>query len=111
MAVIPDLTIAEISAEIEDATLAAWWNAAAAMPADVDTAEFFAKTLQACFIAQSKKNTAGAPQIGEALNSYPAPVTSAVQTDVSTGLQTFTASYSVGVRAAVDLNLTSPQYT
>ncbi|HYW20322.1 MAG TPA: hypothetical protein VE956_13630 [Nodularia sp. (in: cyanobacteria)] len=109
MALIPDLTKPEISTEISDTVVQTWWEATPALPIGADTAELFAKILQAAFVAQSKKNAAGTPAPGEALNAYPAPLTGTVQTDTTTGLQFFNAAYSVQIAAVVDLNVTAPQ--
>lgn len=108
MAVVPDLTIAEIVAEIDDTDLATWWTDAAPLPASVQTAEFFAKCLKAAHIAQQKKNLAAAPAVGEALNSYLAPITSNPVLDITSGLQTFTAQHTVRVVSPVNLDLAVP---
>jgi hypothetical protein len=110
MAVVADLSFPEISAKITDATLKTWWDSLPALPAGVETAEMFAKLLQASYAAQSVKNTAAtpAPTAGEALNAYPAPTTGTVQTDPASGLQFYNASYGVNIVAAVDLNTTTP---
>lgn len=110
MAAVSDLTTAEISAEITDSSLATWWDGLDALPSDVAYSEMFSKLLQAAYVAQTKKNAAAEPAVGEALNAYPAPTTGNVQTDTASGLQFFNATYSVQVVAAVDLNLTSPSY-
>lgn len=109
MANVADLTKQELADEITDEMVKAWWEAAPALPQDVDMVELIAKSLQGAYIAQTKKNNAaGDLQAGEALNSYPAPSTSNVTTDVATGIQTFTATYSVNAVFSVDNNLAVP---
>ena len=110
MAVVPDLTFSEISAKITDPTLRTWWDSLPSLPGGVDTAEMFAKLLQASFAAQVSKNTSTTPlpAPGEALNAYPSPTTGTVQTDPESGLQFYNASYGVNIIAAVDLNATTP---
>jgi hypothetical protein len=109
MAVVADLTFAEISAKITDTSLKAWWDGIDPLPSGVDTAEMFAKLLQSAYVAQVAKNTAaGTLATGEALNAYPAPTTGTVQTNAPTGLQFYNATYGVNIIAAVDLNTTTP---
>ncbi|MBH8553399.1 hypothetical protein I8751_13645 [Nostocaceae cyanobacterium CENA357] len=110
MAAVADLTFAEISAKITDSSLKTWFDAIAPLPSGVDTAEMFAKLLQAAYVAQVAKNTAAAPVVGEALNAYPAPTTGTVQTDTTSGLQFYNATYGVQIVASVDLNTTTPSY-
>ncbi|MBE9199085.1 MULTISPECIES: hypothetical protein [unclassified Nodularia (in: cyanobacteria)] len=109
MSLIADLTIAEVAAEVADPLVQSWWEDAANLPAGADTAEFFAKTLQAAFIAQSKKNAAGTPAVGEALNAYLTPQATAPVTNTTTGEQSYTITHSVQVLASVDLNVVIPQ--
>ena len=98
-----DLTLAEIAAQIPAADpLKAWWDAAAALPADTTTSEFFAKTLKAASDAQIAKN-ANLP-VGSRLDGYPVPVNGPVTT-ASNGLQSFVATYSVRSRVAVNLHV------
>lgn len=113
MAVVSDLTFAEISAKITDSSLKAWWDAIPVLPVGIDTAEMFAKLLQASFVAQVAKNTAAVPALvaGEALNAYPSPTTGTVQTEPTTGIQFYNATYGVNIIAAVDLNTTTPART
>ncbi|MEH2172201.1 hypothetical protein [Nostoc sp.] len=109
MATVSDLTFSEISAKITDSALKTWWDGLDSLPAGVDTAEMFAKLLQAAYTAQVAKNTAaGTLATGEALNAYPAPTTGTVQTEPTSGLQFYNASYGVNIVAAVDLNTTAP---
>lgn len=113
MASVPDLTLAEISAKISDSALKTWWDAIGALPAGVGAAEMFAKVLQASYVAQVAKNAAAspAPVVGEALNAYPSPTTGTVQTDSTSGVQFYNATYGVNIIAAVDLNTTTPART
>lgn len=98
-----DLTLAEIAAAIPVADpLKAWWEAAAALPVDTTTNEFFAKTLKAANDAQRAKNTS--LTAGSRLDGYPAPTNGPVQIDAATGTQSFTATYSVRCRVAVNLD-------
>ncbi|MEH2170794.1 MAG: hypothetical protein V7K41_29915 [Nostoc sp.] len=110
MAVVADLTFPEISAKITDSALKTWWDGIDPLPSSVATAEMFAKLLQASYTAQVAKNTATTPTptVGEALNAYPAPTTGTVQTEPTSGLQFYNASYGVNIVAAVDLNTTTP---
>ncbi|MBW4425320.1 MAG: hypothetical protein KME50_12940 [Nostoc desertorum CM1-VF14] len=110
MAAVTDLTFAEISAKISDTALKTWWDGLDPLPAGIETAEMFAKLLQASYTAQVAKNTSATPALvaGEALNAYPAPTTGTVQTDAASGLQFYNASYGVNIVAAVDLNTTTP---
>jgi hypothetical protein len=110
MAVVSDLSFAEISAKITDPDLKAWWDAIPAAPVGVDTAEMFAKLLQASYAAQVTKNSSmtPAPAPGEALNAYPAPTTGTVQTEPTSGLQFYNATYGVNIVAAVNLDVTTP---
>jgi hypothetical protein len=114
MAAVPDLTKAELIAEISDAALAAWWTASDALPGTVGLAEFFAKALSAAYVAQTKKNIAAGDLtplvLGEALAAYDAPTTGTVVTDALTGEQSFTATYSVQTISAADLDTTAPIY-
>ncbi|MEJ1929902.1 hypothetical protein WDZ92_06415 [Nostoc sp. NIES-2111] len=110
MAVVGDLTKAELISEITDTAVATWWTNAPALPVDVDMVELFAKSLQAAYIAQVKKNAAGTPEAGESLNAYPQPATSNVTTDIETGIQSFTATYTVNAVFSVDNNLAVPAY-
>ncbi|PHJ54505.1 hypothetical protein VF06_37445 [Nostoc linckia z4] len=109
MANVADLTFAEISAKISDSSLKTWWDDIDALPNGIDTAEMFAKLLQAAYVAQVAKNVAaGNLVVGEALNAYPAPTTGTVQTITTSGLQFYNATYGVNIVAAVDLNTTTP---
>lgn len=110
MAVVNDLTFTEISNKITDLDLKTWWFSLPTLPTGIDTAEMFAKLLQAAYLAQIEKNntTTPLPTAGEALNAYPAPTTGTVQTDATSGIQFFNASYGVNIIAAVDLNTTTP---
>lgn len=109
MAAVPDLTFAEISVKITDSDLKTWWDGIDALPNGLDTAEMFAKLLQAAYVAQVAKNAAAGNLVaGDALNAYPSPTTGTVQTDTGTGIQFYNATYGVNIVAAVDLNTTAP---
>lgn len=99
-----DLTIVEIAAQIPaDDPVKAWWEAAAAIPTDTGTNEFFAKTLKAASDAQRVKNT-NVPA-GQRVDGYPAPVNGPVTTNATTGMQTFVSTYSVRTLVAVNLDV------
>ncbi|WP_375501657.1 hypothetical protein [uncultured Nostoc sp.] len=110
MAVVGDLAFSEISSKITDTALKTWWDGLDPLPSGVGTAEMFAKLLQAAYTAQVTKNTGTTPTptTGEALNAYPAPTTGTVQTDATSGVQYYNATYGVNIVAAVDLNTTTP---
>lgn len=98
-----DLTLAEIAAQIPSADpLKAWWDAAAALPSDTTTSEFFAKTLKAASDAQVVKN-AGL-SAGNRLDGYPLPTNGPVTVGAN-GVQSFIATYSVRSRVAVNLDV------
>ncbi len=108
MAIVPDITKAELIAELTDSTVADWWTASDALPANTDMSELLAKTLLAAYVAQVKKNTAATPEIGEALAAYSAPVTSTVAVDTEDGTQSFTSTYSLSIESAVGIDLSVP---
>lgn len=99
-----DLTIAEIAAQIPSGDpVKAWWEAAAAIPSDSTTSEFFVKTLKGASDAQRIKNT-NLPA-GTRINGYPGPVNGGVTTDAATGMQSFVTTYSVSSRVAISLDV------
>lgn len=98
-----DLTFAEIAAQIPQADpMKAWWTAAAALPANTTTNEFFAKTLKAASDAARTKNTNRTA--GSRIDGYPTPTNSPVTIDATTGEQSFVATYSVRTRVSVNLD-------
>lgn len=99
-----DLTFEEITAQIpETDPMKAWWTAAAPLPADTTTSEFFAKILKAASDAQRVKNVNLA--VGSRIDGYPTPTNGAVTVDAATGMQSFVATYSVRTRVAVNLDV------
>jgi hypothetical protein len=99
-----DLTFEEITAQISTTDpMYAWWQSAAALPADTTTSEFFVKTLKAASDAQRVKNTGLAA--GNRLDGYPSPTNGPVTIDAASGIQSFVATYSVRSRVAVNLDV------
>lgn len=99
-----DITIAELAAQIpDDDPLQAWWEAVAALPADVTVNEFFAKTLKAAHDAARTKNASLAA--GSRIDGYPAPVTTAPTIDANTGMQSFLQTCSVRSRVQATLDV------
>ncbi|WP_445628420.1 hypothetical protein [Nostoc sp. DSM 114167] len=111
MAATADLTLAEIANEIIDTDVKTYVAAMDALPNTSGTAEFLAKVLQGAAIAQAKKNAANTTATtGELLNSYPLPTTGTIQTDLSSGLQSFTSVYQLSVVSAAGISATVPAY-
>ena len=106
-----DVTLAEVSEKILDATLATYVDGMDALPAGVSFSEFIAKLLQGAALAQIAKNAANNDaEAGELLDSYPLPTTSTVSTDTDSGLQTFTSTYQVTIVSSTDNNTSAPAY-
>jgi hypothetical protein len=106
-----DLTLAEIAAKITDEDVSDYVAAMSALPAGVGTSEFFAKLLQGAFVAQAAKNALNTTaEAGELLDTYSAPVTGTVVTDLENNVQTFTAAYTINVVSSADNNVTVPAY-
>jgi len=99
-----DITIAELASALPAGdAVRTWWEAASALPANVDPAEFFIRTLNGAHLAATTKNQP--LQAGSQIASYPAPVNSAVTIDTTTGTQSFVTTYSVQARVSVDLDI------
>ena len=95
-----DITVAELAAGFNPADpLAAWWTAAAALPADTPVTEFFMRTLAAAEKAATAKNTT--LPTGGKITAY-ASANGAVTTDTS-GILSFLRTASVAGRVAVSL--------
>lgn len=107
MAVVADLTKAELSAKILDADLKTWWELTPDLPDKLTLAELFSKLLNAAYVAQVAKNAAQnpAPVVGERLSAYPAPTAGAVSIDPGTGIQTFLNTCTVQTRVAANSDI------
>jgi hypothetical protein len=98
--IMADITIAELAAGFSGADpLAAWWTAAAALPADTPTTEFFVRTLAAAEKAAATKNNS--LPTGGKITAY-ASANGAITTDTS-GILSFLRTASVSGRVAVSL--------
>jgi hypothetical protein len=114
MAAVPELTKAEISAEIVDPDLKLWWDTAPAFDPGFETVELFIKLANAAYIAQVKKNDAANAVtplvVGEALSGFSAPTTGAPTLNISNGLMTYTHSVTINGVSGTDSDSTVTQY-
>ena len=89
-----DLTVAKVAARIPAGdSVKAWWENAAALPADTSLNEFLSKTLKACHEAQVTENAN--LQAGSQIDGYPEPINGAVALDANTGVMAFRSTLSV----------------
>ncbi|HYX16484.1 MAG TPA: hypothetical protein VE944_19375 [Nostoc sp.] len=111
MAVTADLTLAEVAAKCTDSSVATYVSGMDALPTGVALAEFLAKFLQACAVAQVTKNALNTTAtVGELLDSYPLPTTGTVQTDTTLNIQSFDSTYQLNVVSIAGLDTSVPSY-
>ncbi|MEH1799394.1 MAG: hypothetical protein V7K64_13570 [Nostoc sp.] len=111
MAATADLTLAEVAAKATDSAVATYITGMDALPTGVALAEFLAKFLQACAVAQVAKNAANTTAVaGELLDSYPLPTTGTVQTDTTLNIQSFSSTYQLNVESIAGLDTSVPSY-
>ncbi|WP_138500961.1 hypothetical protein [Nostoc sp. PA-18-2419] len=111
MAATVDLTLAEIAAKIVDSDVADYVSGMDALPNTATMSEFLAKFLQGAALAQIAKNAANNTAAnGELLNAYPLPTTGTVQTNTTSGLQSFASTYQLNVVSAAGLGTSVAAY-
>ncbi|OKH39078.1 hypothetical protein NIES2119_08080 [[Phormidium ambiguum] IAM M-71] len=82
--------------------IAAWWDAAAALPAETNVNEFFAKTLLGLHLAANTVNSGRAA--GTKIDGYPAPSYGTSALDSASGVGSRIVTYSVRTRVPDSLN-------
>lgn len=111
MALVAQLTFAEIADKISDADTKAYVLALATLPAGVPLPEFILKFLTGAYLAQTAKNAAAAPIVaGEALNLVSAPVYGQPNISTTTGIMGFSTAMTVNFVSTTDTNLTIGSY-